>query len=402
MFSKSSVVGATVFFAAVAQAHMIMNHPVPYGKSSLTNSPLASDGSDFPCKLRDGVYDWPAEDEMNYFETGVSQALNFTGMAVHGGGSCQISLTTDMEPTKSTVWQVIKSFEGGCPANVDGNLDGDASTPDPYQFNFTIPTDFSAGNYTLAWTWFNRVGGREMYMNCAPITVTEGSSQKRAVAKRSSYPDLFVANINGCITPEGVDIRFPNPGDVVEYDGEASRLAAPDAAACTGVSTVWGGGSSTTAAASASSTTTTALTGTIIATAPAMAIETSAATSSAESRTRTTTAAPAATSTDTTGARPNEHQQNAVHTTSTATTTASDSTSTSATLSGVLTGACSPEGSWWCNAGVSFQRCANGVWTPAQDMAPGTVCMAGQSSDLTISLAKKRREEQRMRRRHLA
>ncbi|RAH51267.1 uncharacterized protein BO95DRAFT_492612 [Aspergillus brunneoviolaceus CBS 621.78] len=395
LFTKPSVVAASVLSASMVQAHMIMNHPVPYGKSTLNNSPLAADGSDFPCKQRDGVYDWPAADEMNYFETGVSQVLNFTGIAVHGGGSCQVSLTTDMQPSKDTVWQVIKSFEGGCPANVDGNLDGDASTPDPYQFNFTIPADFSAGNYTLAWTWFNRVGAREMYMNCAPITVLGSAAQKRSVAKRSSYPDLFVANINGCTTTEGVDIRFPNPGDVIEYDGEASRLAATDAAACTGVSTAWGG-SSATAAASVTSTTTTAAD--ITATVPIVAVETSVAASSFDnSAAITTAAAPAAT---TIVGRPNGHQQNAVTTTATATATTSFSTDTA--LSGILSGACSPEGSWWCNAGASFQRCANGVWTPSQDMAPGTVCAAGQSSDLTISLAKSRRDEQRMRRRQVA
>ncbi|PYH42981.1 uncharacterized protein BP01DRAFT_403902 [Aspergillus saccharolyticus JOP 1030-1] len=391
MFYQPSLIAASVLFAS-ARAHMIMSHPVPYGKSTLNNSPLAADGSDFPCKLRDGVYDWPSADEMNYFEPGVSQVLNFTGIAVHGGGSCQVSLTTDMQPSKSTVWQVIKSFEGGCPANVDGNLSGDASTPDPYQFNFTIPAEFSAGNYTLAWTWFNRVGAREMYMNCAPITVVESTAQKRSVEKRSTYPDLFVANINGCTTTEGVDIRFPNPGDVIEYDGESSRLAATDAAACTGVSTAWGG-SSTTAAASATTTTTTTPVE-ITATAPIVAVETTSA--ATDTAVLTTAAAPTAT---TLPGRPNGHQQNAVATTSTS--TSSSSTSTSSALSGVLNGACSPEGSWWCNAGTSFHRCANGVWTPSQDMAIGTVCTAGQSSDLTISLAKSRRDEQRMRRRQV-
>ena len=218
-----------------ADAHMIMTSPEPYSRNTLNNSPLAADGSDFPCKLRADAFIAPSVETV--IEVGGSHELTFQGSATHGGGSCQISLTTDREPTKDSQWKVIKSFEGGCPANDDGNLSGGPSEIDPFTFHFEIPTGISAGNYTLAWTWFNRRGRREIYMNCAPITVIEAPAKRttpRVRGRSPKFPTMFVANINGCTTSEGVDIRFPQPGDFVEFDGEATTLAATDQPACTG------------------------------------------------------------------------------------------------------------------------------------------------------------------------
>ncbi|KAF7597127.1 hypothetical protein BBP40_009465 [Aspergillus hancockii] len=228
-------------------AHMIMSQPAPYGKDTLNNSPLEAGGSDFPCKLRPNAFQDPAQETVA--KVGERMPLTFIGSATHGGGSCQISLTKELEPTKDTEWMVIKSIEGGCPANVEGNLAGGADMINPTEFSYTIPEGIEPGKYTLAWTWFNRIGNREMYMNCAPITVADGSveasggTEDRVVRKRStSYPPLFVANINGCITKEGVDIRFPNPGDNVEYAGNPSNLAPDGSVACTGAPVFGGDG----------------------------------------------------------------------------------------------------------------------------------------------------------------
>ncbi|RVX69012.1 hypothetical protein B0A52_08079 [Exophiala mesophila] len=221
---KNVAAVATFFLALEANCHMLMRSPVPYGKSSLNNSPLDASGSDFPCKQRPGVYD--AEGAQNIMAIGESQTLSFTGSAVHGGGSCQVSLTTDLQPTKNSKWMVIKSIEGGCPASVPGNLPADPNGTGASTFQFSIPNGIAPGEYTLAWTWFNKVGNREMYMNCAPATVV-GSKKRWAptpkISKRqSSFPDLFVANlasINTCTTPESFDYIFPNPGAVVESVG---------------------------------------------------------------------------------------------------------------------------------------------------------------------------------------
>jgi hypothetical protein len=105
-------------------AHLRMTSPEPYGSSrkTLDNSPLAADGSDFPCKISPGDFIVPTEEAT--YRTGSNNSIKLLGSATHGGGSCQVSLTSDREPTKNSEWKVIKSYEGGCPAKGPGNLDG--------------------------------------------------------------------------------------------------------------------------------------------------------------------------------------------------------------------------------------------------------------------------------------
>lgn len=145
---------ACALLVGSVNAHMVIRSPVPYGAGSLNNSPLEPDGSDFPCKQRSGVYDIT---KMNNMEVGVPQELAFTGGASHGGGSCQVSVTMDKEPTKDSDWRVIHSIIGGCPTNDTGNISGDPTYEGAATFEFSIPKGMPNGQYTLAWTWFNKV-----------------------------------------------------------------------------------------------------------------------------------------------------------------------------------------------------------------------------------------------------
>ena len=212
MFTSATWAAAALAFFSTVNAHMIMKSPVPYGKDTLNSSPLDDTGDDFPCKQRTGVYDIS---QMNNIPVGVPQELTFTGSAVHGGGSCQVSVTLDQKPTKNSQWKVIHSIIGGCPSNVTGNLVANADGDGAAVFQFTMPKGMPNGQYTLGWTWFNKVGNREMYMNCAPITVTGGGNDNSVMEK---LPDMFVANIpfETCNVPENFNYQFPNPGDSVE------------------------------------------------------------------------------------------------------------------------------------------------------------------------------------------
>ncbi|KAL5352977.1 hypothetical protein ACLOAV_002926 [Pseudogymnoascus australis] len=184
--------------ALYASAHIKMTTPKPFRVSSLTNDPLLGDGSDFPCKQSGGIYN--AEGAINTMALGSTQPLNFVGSAVHSGRSCQISVTYNEKPVKDSVWKVIHSIEGGCPAQgVEGNLGGGPNTPVPDDYSFSIPDSLPTSKA------FNKVGNCKMYMNCAPIDITgRNSKSKRKTAAYNALPDMFTANIdNGCRTKEG-------------------------------------------------------------------------------------------------------------------------------------------------------------------------------------------------------
>ena len=198
-----------LLFVGLAHAHVKLIQPVPYGAASLNTNPLETSGTDWPCKQRDGVYDVT---QWNIMPINSQQTIQFQGQATHGGGSCQISLTRDTPPTKDSVFKVIKSIEGGCPSTNPGNVGTDPFGYGADTFNFTIPDAISPANYTLAWTWFNKIGNREMYMNCAPVTVTASTTKRRrgrstrTLGQRAdgmdSLPDMFRANSgNGCSSP---------------------------------------------------------------------------------------------------------------------------------------------------------------------------------------------------------
>ncbi|KAH6892326.1 chitin-binding, domain 3 [Thelonectria olida] len=380
MFTKAFTIAG---LASAASAHMLMANPVPYGLSTLSNGPLEADGSNYPCKMRTGAFE--AEGASNVYAQGSKQQLSFKGTAVHGGGSCQISITTDLEPTKDSKFKVIKSIEGGCPARDQaGNMGDDANADDPYTYDYTIPKDLAAGNYTIAWTWFNKVGNREMYMNCAPLTVTGSGGSESAL---DALPDIFVANIgDDCGTQDSTDVQFPNPGDDVDkFNGSTDDFATPTGPACAAATGGGSGGASTTQAAAP---TTTA--------APGTTSKGGAATSVpggvfiTVSDTPATTEAPAATSAAPVVSTPVASDPPAA--------TTSTPSSGSGDGSGFSAGdACSTEGEWNCIGGTSFQRCASGAWTEPQELSSGVSCTPGQSSDLTMA---SKRAKVHMRRAH--
>jgi hypothetical protein len=179
----------------------------------------------FPCQGLSTI------DEITHMTAGQPQLVKFTGGGQHGGGSCQFSLTYEYPPPADiSKWKTIYTIIGGCPTGNEGNLpvigtdqDGRAEgpqCPEPdsprtdciRSFNIPIPKDVPNGNATFAWTWFNKIGNREMYMGCAPVSVTGGTSD---TAFFDSLPTMFMANVPGKPTcfegSEGV-LNIPNPG----------------------------------------------------------------------------------------------------------------------------------------------------------------------------------------------
>ncbi|QPG96784.1 hypothetical protein C2857_005250 [Epichloe festucae Fl1] len=406
--------------ATLASAHMKMANPVPFNQAKLNNGPLEPNGSNFPCKFGD-AYAY-ATDASNVYAQGSTQKLEFIGQAVHGGGSCQVSVTTDVQPTKKSVWKVIKSIEGGCPAkNMDGNAGNNADAKNPFTYDFTIPKELASGNYTLAWTWFNRIGNREMYMNCAPLTVTGSGGSQSFV---DGLPDMFVANVgNGCGTVDSKDVKFPNPGKDVDNFGAAGNAAAPTGGCQAGNGGSGGGSgsgsgnpaSSTSGPVSPSSQPTTHAPASQPTTAPLPdAPKDSCASSvpggvfiqsqpSGPAQTQPQQTQPQQTQPQQTQPQQTQPQQTGpvvasasiakptpINGSSPAPTDGPGNSGSSPSGSFSAGMACSSEGAWNCIGGTSFQRCASGMWSAAQPVAAGTSCTPGQASQLKVAAKQKR------------
>ncbi|QSZ33893.1 hypothetical protein DSL72_005467 [Monilinia vaccinii-corymbosi] len=407
MFSKATTVALA--FAAVSNAHMIMTSPVPYGADSLNSSPLMADGSDFPCKQRSGVYEVTTQNAM---ELGGSYDLAFKGSAVHGGGSCQVSITYDENPTAKSTFKVIHSIIGGCPMkNTAGNAPENANAVDPNTYKFTIPSNLPSGKATIAWTWFNKIGNREMYMNCAPVTISGSNSTKRSdlverdQAAFSALPDMFVANVgNGCGTAESFDVVFPNPGDSVEFDGGATSTAtstptghcvAPSGGPKPSGGASYGATSASPVATSAPSAGTgynTSLPGGVFITVPTGGPGSAPTYAPSVASSATSVPVVAASAPEVASSAPSVPVVAASAPTNLASAPApagtgstSSSSSPSSSASGGLTGACTSEGMFNCVNGSSFQQCASGTWSVVQPLASGTTCTAGQTKNLVIA-----------------
>ncbi|PGG96083.1 hypothetical protein AJ79_09740 [Helicocarpus griseus UAMH5409] len=406
-FSPSVVAAAAALLSAsTVNAHMKMKTPVPFNFNALDNGPLDASGSDFPCKF-DGSYSAqggsvPPE---NVMAIGEEQILSFQGSAVHGGGSCQLSITEDKVPTKQSVWKVIHSIEGGCPAAVEGNLPENAYGSGASTFKFKIPDVVAPGDYTFAWTWLNRIGNREFYMNCAPITVTGGKKRRYtptppskpvnsvSLAKRDELPEMFVANINGCMTKEGVDIRFPEPGPSVDLFGVLSNLISPGEPACTpsdgsagpiagegGAPGSYNPGSGGSGGSSPSSSPAPTPSHTTPEKPPAVSPG-----FFATQAPQAPPAPPAAPATPPTQQPPSGQYGGG---------NAAPSGDGSS-----KTGPCTNEGEWNCIGGSQFQRCASGQWSVAMPMAAGTKCTPGSGPELAMAAIKKRGDNAMHRRR---
>ncbi|KAJ4316145.1 hypothetical protein N0V84_008001 [Fusarium piperis] len=207
-----------------AWAHVIMLEPHPFNLDTapfVQVDPLGPEAP-FPCQGRT-----EHAEEITKVTAGSTQKVKFWGSAVHAGGSCQFSVSYGKTPSKDVKgWRTIYTIIGGCPAEAQGNIP--SITKDPQgrehgpecgndtgkecirEFDIPIPKDMQNGAAVFAWTWFNKLGNREMYMNCAPIEVVGGKDDSSFV---DTLPPPFVANIPGqCTTGQGI-VGFPEPGD---------------------------------------------------------------------------------------------------------------------------------------------------------------------------------------------
>ncbi|KAK0720142.1 hypothetical protein B0H67DRAFT_462886, partial [Lasiosphaeris hirsuta] len=234
-----SAVFTAVLVGTTAHGHMMMNLPVPFNPEKASTFPIEAPGGRFP-------YPCQGMTEVAYRTSviaGQTTLVNFTGAAPHGGGSCQFGVNYQGEPYTDNPddWKTIYTVIGGCPAEITatpGNLedpehfrglDSDGR-PDAVhcgddkglncirQFNIPIPAGLPNGDATFAWVWYNKITADELYMICAPITVTGGSELEEGASFVGELPSMFLANIPGfancttSMTGEHGVFNIPNPG----------------------------------------------------------------------------------------------------------------------------------------------------------------------------------------------
>lgn len=385
MATTTTTTPATVLVAALMMAllgavrgHMIMNTPTPYnyrGTAKLLQVDPLGETLPFPCQgMTDVVSVTPVT-------AGATQVVKFTGGAQHGGGSCQFALTYEFPPPADRrKWKTIYTIIGGCPVSAAGNLpvtgrDGDgradaaqcgddAGTECIRQFDVPVPRGVPNGNATFAWTWFNKIGNREMYMNCAPVAISGGSDGDTAFL--DALPPLFVANLPGeCTTGNGV-LNVPNPGRfgrVLEQPAADSEGNCPRADGVPVFDGGDGGGENnrnSSVVAPGPSSPASSPTSSSIAPPPGR----SPSPSPSASTSQPALECPAATPTTTPAGAPS----GAVP--------APDPSATPG--SGTASGrACSPDGAVVCFSPTTFGLCAHGVAVP-QPVAAGTTCNGGK------------------------
>lgn len=219
-FSTATVAAVAAFLPALVSAHVRMVSPPTVFRGDMSGTfdlnPLDPSGDNYPCYFTSG-----SAGEVPVYAPGSSQEIGLQGTAVHGGGSCQVSVTYDNPPTKDSVFKVLESYEGGCPLAALGNLPAGSQTGIP-PLPYTLPADIPSGNAVIAWSWFNRIGNREMYMRCAPIKISGTNTDKTGF---NALPDIFKANIaNGCSTVENTNVIFPNPGSNLVGKGDGAPV----------------------------------------------------------------------------------------------------------------------------------------------------------------------------------
>ncbi|KAI0235406.1 hypothetical protein L0F63_006347, partial [Massospora cicadina] len=119
---------------------------------------------------------------------GATLTTCFHGEAQHDGGHCEFSLSYD-----GVGYAVIKTIISECLRNK------------PLGYDVTIPPSAPTGRAILSWTWFNRIGEREIYMNCAALNIEGGPNTgmvrgpKRLIANLPNYPTIhqFKYSIKG-------------------------------------------------------------------------------------------------------------------------------------------------------------------------------------------------------------
>jgi hypothetical protein len=112
-------------------------------------------------------------------------SITLEGTAVHGGGHCQFGISYDNKN-----FLVLKTVLNSC-------------LLDTMTYTFNLPDNAPGSDLIVFWTWINRIGNREYYMECADVTVNNNSIIDKNKEVTLKGKELLIVNIlNYPIVPE--------------------------------------------------------------------------------------------------------------------------------------------------------------------------------------------------------
>ena len=137
----------------------------------------------FPCK------GFPKGPSVVTFDTNEIK-VTLEGTAVHGGGHCQFGISYD-----DRNFVVLKTVVSNC-------------LLDSMSYSFTLPEDAKGDGVTIFWTWINRIGNREYYMECTDVTVNTDGTRTNIRGK-----ELLIVNQPGYPTVPEWELGAPSSID---------------------------------------------------------------------------------------------------------------------------------------------------------------------------------------------
>ena len=159
-------------------------------------APLNTPGYKFPCK---GFPKGPVTKVIN----GNSIQITLEGSAIHNGGHCQFGISYD-----DNTFLVLKTVMMDC------LLNGMTYTVD-------MPNNMPSGEFTFFWTWINKVGNREYYMECADMSINTNNNVNSPLTGK----ELVVANLPGYPSiPEFLQPDAYNGSDLFEQRKDISIM----------------------------------------------------------------------------------------------------------------------------------------------------------------------------------
>lgn len=186
-----------VLLLSLCYGHISMTYPPSrrnqlskyYANIGLVNynlrSPLnvSPDFFSFPCK------GFPKGPVVATFEKN-EITITLEGTATHGGGHCQFGISYD-----NNNFVVLKTVLNDCLLNT-------------MSYSYEIPKYARGDNITVFWSWVNRIGNREYYMECADVNVKTNGKMTNIPGK-----ELLIVNLPGYPTVPEWQVNSPSSLD---------------------------------------------------------------------------------------------------------------------------------------------------------------------------------------------